>query len=98
MQTATQSTHTLKIDGMNGDTCIKKVTHALKEVKGITTKSVKVGSATIDANDEDCKSACTAVSAVGFKTREAKTGLNPTGEPLKVNSAVTAAKPSPKKH
>jgi len=98
MQTATQSVHTLKIDGMNGDTCIKKVTHALKEVKGITTKSVKVGSATIDANEEGCKSACTAISAVGFKTREAKAGLEPTGAPLKVNSGVAGAKPAPKKH
>ena len=50
MQTTTQTqsqTRTLEIDGMTGDACFKKVTGALKEVSGVETQSVKVGSATI---------------------------------------------------
>lgn len=81
MQSATHSIHTLNIDGMNGDTCIKKVTHALKDVKDIVTKSVKLGSASIDASQEGSKAACKAISSIGFKTHEAKTGIKTTAKP-----------------
>lgn len=70
MTTAT-STRTLKIDGMSGDTCIQKVKTALKGVAGITTDSVKVGSATIRSEKTgQCEAACTAVTNAGYKAHE----------------------------
>lgn len=100
MQSATHSIHTLNIDGMNGDTCIKKVTHALKDVKDIVTKSVNLGSASIDASQEGAKEACKAVSSIGFKTREVKAGIKTGIEPGKdkggFNQQSAAAKAASK--
>ena len=77
MATETQSTtRTLEIDGMNGDACVKRVTGALNEVKDITTQSVKVGCATIRANQAGCDAACAAVTQAGYTVQE---GL-PTGK------------------
>ncbi|MGJ8636558.1 MAG: heavy-metal-associated domain-containing protein [Phycisphaerales bacterium] len=100
MQSATHSIHTLNIDGMNGDTCIKKVTHALKDVKDIVTKSVKLGSASIDASQDGTNAACKAISSIGFKTHEVKAGIKTGIEPSKdkgsFNQQSAAAKAADK--
>jgi len=70
METNKNSSHTLEIDGMNGDACIKKVTDSLKGLDGVTTQGVELGSATITANDAGCKSACEAIGRAGYKTHE----------------------------
>jgi copper chaperone CopZ len=70
MESATITTRTLEIDGMSGDACVQKVTGALKGVSGVTTQSVKVGSANIGANQNGCEAACTAINAAGFKAHQ----------------------------
>ena len=73
MQTTTQTqsqTRTLEIDGMTGDACVKKVTGALKEVSGVETQSVKVGSATIKCDKTACDAACAGIKAAGYTVRE----------------------------
>lgn len=70
MDTATMSTRKLAIDGMSGDTCVKNVTGALKGVQGVSTTSVEVGSATIQANKDGCDAACKAIGTAGYKARE----------------------------
>lgn len=70
MESATITTRTLDIDGMSGDTCVQKVTGALKNVQGVTTQSVKVGAATIGSDQAGCTAACTALGTAGFKSRE----------------------------
>jgi copper chaperone CopZ len=70
MNTTTSTTRTLEIDGMTGDTCVKKVTGALHEVQDVATHSVKVGSATIGADQKGCDAACGAIGKAGFKARE----------------------------
>lgn len=70
MGTATLSNHTLEIDGMTGDACVQKVTGALKGVAGVTTQSVKVGSATISADGQGCTAACAAIGKAGYKARD----------------------------
>lgn len=67
---AASTTRDLKIDNMHGDSCVNKVTTALKGVAGVTTRSVKVGSATISADDTATKAACTAVTNAGYKCIE----------------------------
>lgn len=70
MTQSTMTTRNLAIDGMSGDPCIKQVTTALKSVPGISTESVKVGSATIGADDTGCAAACAAISRAGYKAHE----------------------------
>ena len=72
MQNATLTDHKLAIEGMTGDACVQKVTKALKNVPGVTTDSVEVGSATISADDNGCKAACAAIDAAGYKVHEDK--------------------------
>jgi len=61
------STKTIQIDGMHGDTCVQKVTTALKNCPGVTSKSVSVGSAVIEADQAGCDSACAAINKAGYK-------------------------------
>jgi copper chaperone CopZ len=70
MESATIRTRTIEIDGMTGDACVQKVTGALKGVHGVTTQSVKVGCATIGADQTGCNAACSAIGNAGFKSRE----------------------------
>ncbi len=71
MSTAIQSTsRTLEIDGMNGDACVKRVAGALNGVKDVTTQSVKVGCATIKADQAGCDAACEAVKRAGYSVQE----------------------------
>ncbi len=74
METTTQTTRMLDIDGMTGDACVDKVSGALKGVKDVTTKSVKVGSATIGADQAGCKAACAAIDTAGYPARERNSG------------------------
>ncbi len=77
--TAPQSTsksHTLTIDGMTGDVCVQSVTGALQSVPGVTTQSVKVGSAVISCDAAACTAACAAIGKAGFKAREASPGTD----------------------
>lgn len=69
--TQTATTRNLAIEGMSGDACINKVRGALKSVPHVTTQSVKVGAATIDADQAGCTAACKAVDAAGYRTKEA---------------------------
>ncbi len=66
METATLSSRTINIDGMTGDACVKKVTTALAGVENIKTDSVKVGAATIHADDDGCTAACGAIDSAGY--------------------------------
>ncbi|MEK6703465.1 MAG: cation transporter [Planctomycetota bacterium] len=66
MEATTNSTRTLKIDGMTGDACVKKVTDALKGVAGVVTQSVSVGSATITCEQGACDAACAAIKNAGY--------------------------------
>ncbi len=61
------SSRTIQIDGMSGDACVQKVTASLKNIPGVTTKSVTVGSAMIEADQAGCDSACAAINKAGFK-------------------------------
>lgn len=70
MTTATKTNRTLQIDGMKGEDCCKKVTGALKGVNEVSTRNVKVGSATIEADQTGCTAACKAIDGVGFKAHE----------------------------
>jgi copper chaperone CopZ len=70
MESATITNRTLDIAGMTGDECVQKVTGALKAATGVTTKSVKVGSATIGADAAGCSDACSRIEGVGYKARE----------------------------
>ncbi len=70
METATTTGRTLEIDGMSGDACVQKVTGALKGVHGVSTQSVKVGGAKIQADQAGCAAACAAIGSAGFKVRE----------------------------
>jgi copper chaperone CopZ len=64
------NTRTLEIKGMTGDSCVQKVTGALKGVKGVFTKSVNVGTATIGADKSACEAACQAIGTAGFTAHE----------------------------
>lgn len=66
------ATRTLKIDGMSGDECVTKATGALKNVSGVKTESVDVGTATIVADQGGCESACKALGAAGYPARESQ--------------------------
>lgn len=67
---AKTTTRTISIDGMTGATCIQRVKTALGSVKGITTKSVAVGNATL-ACDSDAAgdAAVKAITAAGYPAK-----------------------------
>lgn len=71
MESSTLTSRTLKIDGMNGDACVQKVTTALKGVPNVKTDAVKVGEATIHADKAGCDAACNAINTAGYKSRPA---------------------------
>ena len=67
------TTRTISIDDMKGETCIRQVTTALGSVKGIATKSLSVGSATLACdNDAACDAAVKAITAAGFPAKSVK--------------------------
>lgn len=70
------TTRTITIDGMSGDACVKKVTEALKSVHNVTIKSVTVGSATIEADQNGCNAACASIRTAGFKARAENSGTS----------------------
>lgn len=106
MEPATLTTRTLNIDGMSGDACVNKVTGALKDVQGVTTQSVKVGSAVIGADNHGCTAACNAIGSAGFKAHESKIAAATNGSDHKIGSHTdkpghtshTAGQPDMTKH
>ncbi|MFN0131392.1 MAG: heavy-metal-associated domain-containing protein [Phycisphaerales bacterium] len=89
MEMATKTARTLEIDGMTGDTCVQKVTGALKDVENVTTKSVKVGSAAIDADQVGCAAACSAIGKAGHPARES--GASTKAQPMTEHKPHVAA-------
>lgn len=72
------TTNTIQIDGMKGDTCVKDVTRALRNIDGVEVKSVAVGSAVIDCKDDAaCDVACGAITDSGYKAH--RSNRPPTG-------------------
>ncbi len=99
MQTATATqTKTLKIDGMSGDVCVQKVTDALKGIPGVATQSVKVGCATILADQAGCDAACAGIKKAGFtatvdakNTNDMNSNKNETTTPTQGKGAANTA-------
>ena len=79
------ASHTIAIDGMSGEECIKKVVAAIKTVPNVRSTNVSVGAATISADAAGCKSACEAIGRAGFKSHEANKGA-PAHAPAKANA------------
>ncbi len=67
------SNRTIEIDGMSGDACVKKVTSALKDVRGVSNASVTVGEATMKIDQAGCEAACAAIGKAGYKANAART-------------------------
>ncbi len=88
MEASTIATRTLEIDGMCADACVKRVSDALKNVHGVSTQSVKVGSVTIGADQAGCAAACTAIGNAGFKARERASSAQTNGQ---THAAAVAA-------
>ena len=86
------NTRTLEIKGMTGDACVQKVTGALKGVRGVFTKSVNVGTATIGADQSACDAACVAIGTAGFSAQEGHTNAG-THTPAVGMPAASTQKP-----
>lgn len=69
METQSLQGQTIQIDGMTSDACIQKVRSALVGVSGVTTDSVKIGTAHIRADKAGSDAARAAIGAAGFKVR-----------------------------
>ncbi len=78
------ASHTLAIDGMSGEECIKKVLAAIKAVPNVRSTNVSVGAATITAGAAGCVSTCEAIGRAGFTSRESNKGA-PAHAPAKSN-------------
>lgn len=100
MNSTAKTTRNLEIDGMSGEACVRKVSGALRGVQGVSTQSVKVGGATIGADQVGCNAACAAIDSVGFKSREGSApvmakGVTQSGAPalnlVAENAAASAA-------
>ncbi len=79
----TTGTATLEIEGMSCGHCVQAVTKALSEVPGVKVKSVAVGLAVIETNDQSAAGkAVAALENAGYPANE-------------VWNAATASKPSP---
>ena len=88
METATNTTRRLDLEGMTGDDCVQEVTTALKGVPNVTTQSVKVGSAIIGTDQTGCDAACSAINGAGYKACEA-------GRSAGINGANRATQTTP---
>ena len=69
-----QNVLTLAIEGMHCEGCVRRVTAALKGVKGVEVGSVDVGSArtTFDPNQASAEEIAAAVNRIGFSARVEK--------------------------
>lgn len=74
---APSTTQTIAIDGMKGDACVQKVKTVLKDVHGLKTDSVTVGSAKIEGDAHACKAACGAINNASFKATMPVTAASP---------------------
>jgi len=60
----------ISIDGMHGQQCVERITHALGDIRGVRVYGVKVGQAEILA-ESSCEEAIrTAVESQGFTVRK----------------------------
>jgi copper chaperone CopZ len=86
MNTATRNTGTLvlSIDGMTCGHCIQAVTRAIAAVPGARARSVSIGAATIEADDDAAHAVIAALNDAGYS---AKVASRPVTEPV-----ATAAK------
>jgi copper chaperone CopZ len=94
MEAATMTTRILEIDGMTGDDCVNKVRGALKGVRDVSTQNVKVGSATIGADQTGCNAACSAIGAAGFKARETSGKSDPSSTTRPASDAAASNRAS----
>lgn len=94
MQSSTHSIRSLRINGMDNDSSIKKVSHALKGIKDIKTRSVTLGSAKIDADQTGCDAACRAVSAIGFETHEVKSAQKDASKAASTHTGLSKQTPA----
>ncbi len=81
---------------MTGDACVQRVTGVLKGVPGVTTESVKVGSANIKSDQAGCAASCKAIDGAGFKAHETAhaPAANGAASPKPAADGATPAKPA----
>lgn len=85
------TTKIIQIDGMSGNDCVQEVKQALDGLDGVEVKSVAVGTAVLECDDEAaCASACQAIDGAGY-TAKAKDGQGGSQ-----NAATKEATPSSK--
>jgi copper chaperone len=67
------TTKTLQIEGMSCGHCVKAVTMALQDLPGVEVKDVRVGAATIEADESAVTAAqlAQAIEEAGFTLAEA---------------------------
>ncbi len=95
-QTTPGTARTIQIEGMMGDVCVRKVTDALTAVPDVVTRSVRVGSAEIVADDKGCTAACAAINGAGFKAQSPSESIKAAGERLDDDGAPVIHTPAPK--
>ncbi len=95
-QTMSGTARTIQIEGMMGDVCVRKVTDALRAVADVVTKSVRVGSAEIVADDKGCAAACAAINDAGFKSQTPSESIKAAGQRLDDDGAPVIHTPAPK--
>ncbi len=94
MEAAMKTIRNLEIDGMSGDACVQKVNTALKGVPNVTTTAVKVGSATITADQAGSTAAVVAVNGAGYKARESLRTGSANGTPHTTPAQTPSQTPS----
>ena len=100
MTTSAVSTRTLEIAGMTGDSCVNKIVAALRGISGVMTKAVKVGSASISADQAGTAAAIASINASGFKAHESSHAAGAPaakmqGQPVPYVAAGTVHTPAP---
>ncbi len=79
MNTATQSTLNIGINGMSCGHCVANVTNALKAVSGVVINHVTVGSASVAVSDPKAAiAAISAIQAAGYTVRASESAATPT--------------------
>ncbi|MBL9120107.1 MAG: hypothetical protein JNL80_09360 [Phycisphaerae bacterium] len=69
------TTRNMQIDGMKGDQCVQEVNKALRGLSGVEVKSVNVGSAVLDCQDDEAfATAQQAVNDAGYESRPGQGG------------------------
>lgn len=64
------TTRNMQIDGMKGDQCVQEVNKALRGLNGVEVKTVNVGSAVLECQDDEAfATAQQAVNDAGYEAR-----------------------------